>query len=100
MFLKRGKKRQKYTVSGVITNSSPPPPKFRDFLRQGPKRQGSTLWFGNKNETPLANKRYIVSFMYSEYLDSSSTLNESPMKFSKDKKKFHITGIRKYYEKR
>ena len=50
---------------------------------------------GNKNDIPLANNRYIVSFIYSEYLDSNSTLKEFPTKFSKDKKKFHITGIRK-----
>ena len=54
---------------------------------------------GNKKERPQENKRYIVNFIYSEYLDSNSTLKEPSIKFSNDKKNFHITGIKKNNKK-
>ena len=53
---------------------------------------------GNKKEIPHEKSKYIVSFIYSEYLDSSSKEKESPRKFSNDRKKDQISGIKKKYE--
>ena len=50
---------------------------------------------GKRNDNPLANNKFIVSFIYSEYFDSNSTFNEPSNKFSNDKKKFQTTGIKK-----
>ena len=41
---------------------------------------------GKRNDSPLANNKFIVSFMYSEYFDSNSTFNEPSNKFSNDRK--------------
>ena len=49
---------------------------------------------GKRNDSPLANSKFIVSFMYSEYFDSNSTFNEPSNKFSNDRKKFQTTGIK------
>ena len=50
---------------------------------------------GNSKDKPLANSKYIVSFIYSEYLDSKTTGTEPCRKFSKDRKKSQIIGIKK-----
>ncbi len=50
---------------------------------------------GNSNEIPLAIRRNIINFMYSEYLDSSSKLKPEEKKFSKEIKKDQIIGIRR-----
>ena len=54
-----------------------------------------TSKIGNSNDRPLANNRYIVSFIYSEYLDSKTKGTELCIKFSNDIKKFQIIGIKK-----
>ena len=50
---------------------------------------------GNWNERPLAKRRNIVNFMYSEYLDSSSKFNPDWKKFSNEIKNDHIRGIKR-----
>ena len=51
---------------------------------------------GSSNEIPLVKSNNIVSFMYSEYRDSSSTLKPSLLnKFSNEMKNDQIIGISK-----
>ena len=52
---------------------------------------------GNSNDNPLARRRNIVNFIYSEYLDSSCIGNDPSTKLSQDIKKDHIIGIKKKY---
>ena len=49
---------------------------------------------GNSNDSPHDKSNNIVSFIYSEYRDSSSTFKPSLKKFSKERKKLHMKGIR------
>ena len=50
---------------------------------------------GSSKEIPLAKSRYKISFIYSEYLDSSSRFKPDWKKFSKETKKDQIIGINK-----
>ena len=50
---------------------------------------------GNSKDKPLANNKYIINLIYSEYLDSNSKLKPEEKKLSNDIKKLQIIGIKK-----
>ena len=52
---------------------------------------------GNSKEIPAARSKYIINFIYSEYLDSNSKFNPDCKKFSKEIKNDQIIGINKQY---
>ena len=49
---------------------------------------------GNSKDKPLANNKYIINLIYSEYLDSNSKLKPEEKKLSNDIKKLQIIGIK------
>ena len=72
---------------------------FRKDSSKKPSFVKKIIKIGNSNESPLAISKNMVSFIYSEYLDSSWIGNEPSTKFSYDIKNDHIKGIRKKYAK-
>ena len=72
---------------------------MRKYSLKIPNFVRKIIIIGNSNDNPLARRRNIVNFIYSEYLDSSSKLRPDEKKFSNEIKKDQIKGIKTKYAK-